>query len=90
MLINNGGLCFLGSPPPAVTWWKETALLDHHSEQLTDDTVRNVFVIEKLTRNHLNAVFTCQATNNNFTIPLMTTVTVSMIRKYLIILLLLM
>lgn len=76
-------LSYAGSPIPTVTWWKENALLDHHSEQLTDESVKNVFVIEKLTRNHMNSVFTCQATNNNFTIPLMTTVTVSMICKYL-------
>ncbi|KAK7592950.1 hypothetical protein V9T40_007702 [Parthenolecanium corni] len=72
-------IAYGGSPIPTVTWWKENALLDHHSEQLTDESVKNVFVIEKLTRNHMNSVFTCQATNNNFTIPLMTTVTVSMI-----------
>lgn len=69
---------FAGIPVPTVTWWRENALLDHHSEHLIDGSVKNVLVIERLTRNHLNSVFTCQAINNNLTIPLMKSVTISM------------
>lgn len=75
-----------GKPTPSVTWWRESVLLDDSYDPITTPTgnviVRNQLVINSLQRQDLMAVFTCQATNNNISLPATTTVTVDLNCKH--------
>ncbi|XP_022239703.1 synaptogenesis protein syg-2-like isoform X2 [Limulus polyphemus] len=67
-----------GNPRPNVTWWRESVLLDDTFEVTADFIVRNMLRIPSLQRHDLMAAFTCEASNNGFTLPSSTSVTVNM------------
>ncbi|KPM02304.1 sidestep protein-like protein 1, partial [Sarcoptes scabiei] len=71
-----------GKPIPSLTWWRESVLLDDTYEQITSPNgnivVRNQLTIPSLKRHDLMAVFTCQASNNNISLPSTATVTVDL------------
>lgn len=71
-----------GKPPPAVTWWKDSILLDD-SYQAHNHVVRNELVIDSLDRSDLHSAYTCQASNNNISVPAVNAVTVDMNCKYI-------
>lgn len=73
---------FTGQPTPSVTWWRESVLLDDTYDILNDDVIRNELLISSLQRHDLMAVFTCQASNNNVSVPSSASVTVDMNCKY--------
>ncbi|PRD34914.1 UNVERIFIED_CONTAM: hypothetical protein NCL1_13148 [Trichonephila clavipes] len=75
-------LSYHGKPRPTVTWWREYSLLDDTYLFIPgDNLVRNELKIPELKRHDLLAVLTCQASNNNITVPASTTVTLDLNRK---------
>lgn len=73
-----------GQPVPAVTWWRESVLLDDTYDVLSNGVIRNELLISSLQRHDLMAVFTCQASNNNVSLPSSASVTVDMNCKYIL------
>lgn len=73
---------FLGSPTPSVTWWRDSVLLDDSYHITTQGSVRNNMTLYKVKRADLFASFTCQASNNNLTVPTYNSVTLDLNRKY--------
>ena len=75
-----------GKPQPSLTWWRESVLLDDTYEQITttnnNQLIRNQLIIQSLRRQDLMAVFTCQASNNNISLPSTATVTVDLNCKF--------
>ncbi|KAK4885040.1 hypothetical protein RN001_001311 [Aquatica leii] len=67
-----------GVPVPKVTWWQENALLDDFSEDLANNTVRNILHMEKLQRKHFHRILTCQASNNDFVAPISTSMRIDL------------
>lgn len=63
-----------GRPSPRVTWWRDHHLVD--DSFLTDSgyKVTNELVIPKIAREDLHSIFTCQAANNNVSVPVSTSV----------------
>ena len=64
-------ICFSGEPPPALTWWRDQALIDDTYEVINNETT-NRLTIPKVQRSDLNAVFTCQAISPELDIPVST------------------
>ncbi|XP_077564042.1 neural cell adhesion molecule 2-like [Haemaphysalis longicornis] len=67
-----------GSPPPVVTWWRESFLLDDAYNVTSQGISRNELLLPSLGRNDLMATFTCLATNNNVSFPVSASVTVDL------------
>ncbi|XP_054711443.1 hemicentin-2-like [Uloborus diversus] len=67
-----------GVPPPAVTWWRGSTLLDDTFETLPDGVVRNDLLITTLQRSDLLMVLTCNANNNNATVAVATSVKINL------------
>ncbi|KAG8185952.1 hypothetical protein JTE90_013612 [Oedothorax gibbosus] len=67
-----------GVPTPTVTWWRESVLLDDTQDVMANGVIRNELTIQSLQRHDLMAVLSCQATNNNVSMPASSTVTVDM------------
>lgn len=58
-----------GQPRPALTWWRDYSVIDETFEYNEKDVTTNQLVIGSLARHHLLSIFTCQAANNNMTVP---------------------
>lgn len=67
---------------PNVTWWHETTLLDDTSVILSGNRVKNVLNLQKIERRQLHMVYTCQASNNNVTMPIVSSITLDVNCKY--------
>ncbi|KAH6930703.1 hypothetical protein HPB50_017354 [Hyalomma asiaticum] len=65
-------------PPPVVTWWRESFLLDDQYNVTSQGISRNELLLPSLGRNDLMATFTCLATNNNISFPVSASVTVDL------------
>lgn len=75
-----------GRPSPRVSWWLENALIDDMYDRVSSTrTVKNVLRLENLTRQYLNIVFTCQATNNNIVAPISSAITIDINRKFFLV-----
>ncbi|XP_076305001.1 protein turtle homolog B-like [Tachypleus tridentatus] len=59
-----------GNPPPSVTWWKESVLLDDSFSLSKDNIVVNSLEIKTVERYLSKATITCKALNTNLTKPL--------------------
>ncbi|XP_022256692.1 synaptogenesis protein syg-2-like [Limulus polyphemus] len=67
-----------GKPRPSLTWWRDYTLLDDNYTFCSDEIVENRIFIPELEREDFRVVLTCQASNNNITIPASTTVTLKL------------
>ncbi|EEC20032.1 sidestep protein, putative, partial [Ixodes scapularis] len=69
----------VGKPRPAVTWWKDYAQLDESYFFSPDGAlVKNKLEVGAITRNDLLAILTCQASNNNITVPASSSITLDL------------
>ncbi|OXA61211.1 Nephrin [Folsomia candida] len=66
-----------GSPLPRVVWYRNGKLIDT-SDYFADGLVKNDLTITVLARSDLSAELTCEASNNNISRPLATTVHLDM------------
>jgi len=67
-----------GRPLPRVTWWRDHALLDDSFKRFGDFKVENELIIYELKREDLHSILTCQASNNNISVPVSTSVKLDM------------
>ncbi|XP_022245134.1 hemicentin-1-like isoform X2 [Limulus polyphemus] len=67
-----------GKPRPSLTWWREYTILDDDYSFTPEDVVKNDLKISELKRHDLLTVFTCQASNNNITVPSASAVTLDL------------
>ena len=69
-------ICFyvfnLGNPPPRLVWYKGHELIDDSYDLLNGRTTNTMKLAEPIQRTDENAIFTCQAVNNNQSIPVAT------------------
>ena len=63
-----------GRPPPSVTWWRESQVVDTSFQREDTTRVTNTLTIPNLNRNHLHTILTCQASNSNASLPVSTSV----------------
>ncbi|XP_015921092.1 neural cell adhesion molecule 2 [Parasteatoda tepidariorum] len=67
-----------GKPTPVLTWWRGPLLIDDTFEVTSTHIVRNELQIDSLTRKDLMAEFTCQASNNNVSSPMKSSISVDL------------
>lgn len=63
-----------GRPSPKVTWWRDHHLVDDTFSTSSQYKVTNQLVIANIQRADLHSIFTCQASNNNVSVPVSTSV----------------
>jgi len=63
-----------GRPSPSVTWWRDHHLVDQSFLTDTEYKVTNQLVVPNISRKDLHSIFTCQASNNNVSVPVSTSV----------------
>ena len=75
-----------GRPTPRVTWWRDHALLDDVSEVVDEAAgkVTNELRLVQLRRTDLHSILTCQASNNNISVPASTSVKLDMHCKFFV------
>lgn len=71
-----------GRPSPRVSWWLENALVDDVFDRVSDRTVTNTLRLDRLTRNELGHVYTCQASNNHLAAPISSSVSINLNCKF--------
>ena len=71
-----------GQPLPKVTWWRDHALLDSRDNSLASFKTENELILKDLKRDDLHSILTCQASNNNISVPVSTSVKLDMNCKY--------
>ena len=70
-----------GRPSPEVTWWRDHHLVDDSFSKNSEFKVENVLTVPNLGRADVNSILTCQAKNNNNSIPVSTSVKLDMTCK---------
>ena len=71
-----------GHPQPKVTWWRDHALLDSSDSNQVSFKTENELILKDLQRDDLHSILTCQASNNNISVPVSTSVKLDMNCKY--------
>ena len=67
-----------GTPPPQLNWWREHALIDGSYDHEDGHKTVNTILIENLQRTDLHSILTCQASNNNISNPVSSSVKIDM------------
>ena len=67
-----------GSPAPQLNWWREHALIDGSYENNEPHKTVNTLLLNDLGREDLHSILTCQASNNNISNPVSTSVKIDM------------
>ncbi|XP_054169147.1 hemicentin-1-like [Oppia nitens] len=67
-----------GKPRPSLSWWRDYSIIDDTFEYNEKDVTTNQLTITSLARHHLLSIFTCQAINNNITVPSSTSITLDL------------
>ena len=67
-----------GSPAPQLNWWREHALIDGSYDHSDGQKTVNTILIENLQRTDLHSILTCQASNNNISNPVSSSVKIDM------------
>ena len=67
-----------GRPSPEVTWWRDHHLVDDSFIQASEFKVENMLTLPNLQRSDVNSILTCQAKNNNNSVPVSTSVKLDM------------
>ena len=62
----------IGNPPPRLVWYKRNELIDDSYEQLNGRTTNVLKLAEPIQKKDADAIYTCQAVNNNQSIPVAT------------------
>ncbi|KAL1460941.1 hypothetical protein WDU94_012875 [Cyamophila willieti] len=71
-----------GRPKPMVKWWRGPVLEDESDDVTTGPTAKsNQLVLDSVDRSHLMTHLTCQATNNNISQPVSTSVKLNIFLK---------
>ena len=73
----------IGNPTPHLTWWRGPLLIDHSYYTTAKGIIRNILTFQRLTRDDLMMVLTCQATNTNLTDPASQTIAVDLNCKFI-------
>ena len=68
---------------PKVTWWRDHALLDSTDSNQASFKTENELSLKDLKRSDLHSILTCQASNNNISVPVSTSVKLDMNCKYI-------
>ena len=75
-------LCILGSPPPNLTWYKGHEVIDDKDQNKNGRTVNILTLAEPVQKKDAGAIYTCQAVNNNQSIPVATKLKLEIACKY--------
>ncbi|KAK7077307.1 hypothetical protein SK128_004939, partial [Halocaridina rubra] len=67
-----------GAPSPTVIWIQKKTMIDSQAESYSPSVTQNRLSILKLTRDFHNAKLTCIASNNNLTVPVQSSVIITM------------
>ncbi|XP_015791631.1 hemicentin-2-like isoform X2 [Tetranychus urticae] len=70
-----------GKPRPSLTWWRDDNIIDDSFDYNDKDVTSNQLMITSLARHNLLSIFTCQAINNNITLPSTTSITLDLNMK---------
>ncbi|XP_076325207.1 nephrin-like isoform X2 [Tachypleus tridentatus] len=70
LLCESEGAYLSGKPIPSLTWWKDSELIDDSYEVTPQQITFNQLHVHALHRNDLMSVFTCEASNNNMSLPM--------------------
>ncbi|XP_076366225.1 nephrin-like isoform X2 [Tachypleus tridentatus] len=67
-----------GNPPPIVSWWSGSIVIDDTYWRVSEEAVANTFEIPCLYRNYSMMALTCNASNTNFIPPKSITVKIDL------------
>ncbi|KAG9510659.1 Ty3b-i, partial [Fragariocoptes setiger] len=70
--------CHGGKPRPTLTWSRDFVMIDDTFTYYDNELTVNELLVTSLSRTHLLSVFTCQASNNNMTSALSTSITLDL------------
>ena len=60
----------LGRPPPRMTWWDGSEMLQTTEKRNREGILRSEVIIPNLGRKHVGMTLTCQVSNYNDSLPL--------------------